>query len=349
MKIPNEIKTIKEINKIKKRNIKNIPKMLNINEPPKRYISEENSPSLAKTPLPSIISGNKFLFNIIPSSESNRNSETNKNEKNSNQKNYYIKTDIATYDKNKKNIESEIEFKKEGINLIDKNLNDQELNMLDYEVALVYDKRTYCQYYWSLLKKNQIILFAFIPQEDYNLKSIKIALILIYFSLHFTMNGFFFSDNTIHKIYENKGAYNITYQIPQILYSTIVSAVINIILKQLSLSEKDILKIKKEKNIEKVLEISEKTKKCLRIKFCIFFILNLILMIFFWYFIASFSAVFKNTQEILIKNTLFSFCLAMVYPFGLNLIPAFFRIYSLRDVKKNKKFLYKLSKVIALI
>ena len=27
--------------------------------------------------------------------------------------------------------------------------------MLDYEVALVYDKRTFCQYYWSLLKKKK--------------------------------------------------------------------------------------------------------------------------------------------------------------------------------------------------
>ena len=34
-----------------------------------------------------------------------------------------------------------------------KNLNDQELNSLEYPFALIYDKRTYFKYYWSLLKK----------------------------------------------------------------------------------------------------------------------------------------------------------------------------------------------------
>ena len=125
-----------------------------------------------------------------------------------------------------------------------KNLNEQELNSLEYELALKYDKRTYFQYYWSLLKRKQLILFSFLPNNDYNLRTIKISLFLISFSLYFTINGFFFSDNTMHKVYEDKGKFNIIFQIPQILYSTMVSAVINIILKTLSLSEKNILELK---------------------------------------------------------------------------------------------------------
>ena len=57
-----------------------------------------------------------------------------------------------------------------------KNLNDEELNSLDYDVALLIDKRTYFQYYWSLLKRKQLILFTFIPANDYNLFSVKICL-----------------------------------------------------------------------------------------------------------------------------------------------------------------------------
>ena len=33
-------------------------------------------------------------------------------------------------------------------------LNDQEMNNLEYEKALEFDKRDYFQYYFSLLKKN---------------------------------------------------------------------------------------------------------------------------------------------------------------------------------------------------
>ena len=38
---------------------------------------------------------------------------------------------------------------------------DFELNSLNYEEALYSDKRTYCEYYISLLKNNHPLVFAF--------------------------------------------------------------------------------------------------------------------------------------------------------------------------------------------
>jgi hypothetical protein len=230
-----------------------------------------------------------------------------------------------------------------------RNLNDEELNSLEYELAIIIDKRTYFQYYFSLLKKKQLILFAFLPSNDYNLVVIKIALLLLSFSLYFTVNGFFFSDSTMNKINEDKGAFNILFQIPQILYSSLISTIINMILKQLSLSERQILSIKKEQNFKVAQKNSNKIKAYLKIKLAIFFTLSILLIIFFWYFISSFCAVYKNTQMILIKDTLISFGLSMLYPFGLNLIPGMFRIPALRAAKKDKKTLYKFSGLVALI
>ena len=226
-------------------------------------------------------------------------------------------------------------------------LNDQELNTLEYNLAILYDKRTYFQYYWSLLKKKQLILFTFIPADDYNLLSIKICLFLLSFSLYFTINGFFFSDDTMHKIHEDKGKFNIVYQIPQILYSSIISAFINVILKQLSLSENNILSFKQEKDMKQLIDYAKKIKTCILIKFIIFIFLNLSFLLFFWYFISCFCAVYKNTQIILIKDTIVSFCLSMLYPFGLNLLPGIFRIPSLRE--KDKKCLYQFSTLVAFI
>ena len=228
-------------------------------------------------------------------------------------------------------------------------LNDEELNNLEYEIALVVDKRTYFQYYYSLLKKKQLLLFAFYPSNDYNLMSIKISLLLLSFSLYFTINGFFFIDETMNKINEDKGEFNILFQIPQILYSTIVSSVINMILKRLSLSEKQILTIKLEKDFLLAQRKSNSIRRCIKIKLVCFFILSFILMIFFWYFISCFCAVYTNTQMILIKDTLVSFALSMIYPFGLNLLPGMFRIPALRAVKKDKKCIYKISGILALI
>ena len=76
--------------------------------------------------------------------------------------------------------------------------NDEELNNLEYDLALKYDKRNYCQYYLSLLNTNHPIISTFCYNNDYNLKIIKIDLFLINFVLFFTINALFFNDDTMH-------------------------------------------------------------------------------------------------------------------------------------------------------
>jgi hypothetical protein len=225
---------------------------------------------------------------------------------------------------------------------------NQELNNMIYKEALIYDKRTYMQYYWCLIKKKQLIFFTLI-NDDFNLVIIKLALFLLSFSLYITINGFFFSDETMHAIYKTNGIYNLISQIPKIFYSAMVTAVVNMILKYLSLSESNMLEIKKEESVIKARKMSGTIWSLIKIKTSLFFILSILLMLFFWYYISCFCAVYKNTQIILIKDTLYSFGLSMIYPFGLNLIPGIFRIYALRSQKKDKECLYKVSTIIALI
>ena len=230
-----------------------------------------------------------------------------------------------------------------------KGLNDEEINSLDYEIALIVDKRSYCQYYLSLLKRKHLILFTFLPLDDYNLYPMKVLLFIVSFSLYFTINGFFFSDDTMNKIYEDNGAYNFIYQLPQIFYSSLISVVFNMLLKMLSLSEKQILDIKREADTEKAKELAEKTKKKLNLKLIIFLIISFLLMLFFWYFISCFCAVYINTQITLIEDTLISFGLSMLYPFALNLFPGICRIPALRAPKQDKRLKYKISGYVALV
>ena len=228
-------------------------------------------------------------------------------------------------------------------------LNDEDLNTLEYKKAINLDKRNYCQYYWSLLKSKQLILFTFIKSDDYNLKIIKMCLLLLSFSLYFTINGFFFIDDTMHKIYINNGIYKILFQIPIMVYSTLVSAIINFLLKKLSLTGEQILELKQEKDFSKAKKKSKELIKCIYIKLSIFFSMSFIFMLFFWYFISCFCGVYINTQSILITNTLISFGLSMIYPFVLSLFPGFFRFPALRAEKKDKEILYKIGCIIAYI
>ena len=225
-------------------------------------------------------------------------------------------------------------------------LNDYELNTLPYEKALDQDKRTYLEYYYSLLKINHIFIFTFFNDKDYNSKVIKIFLLIFSFSLNLTINALFFNDETMHKIYKDHGTFNFIYQLPQILYSTIISAFINIIIKKLALSEKDVIKIKQEKKKEDLDMLKNKLFSKLKIKFSIFFVLSFSFLILFWTFITCFCGVYKNTQTHLIKDSIIGFVTSLLYPFGIYLIPGIFRISALRSETKDQSCLYKFSKLI---
>ena len=152
------------------------------------------------------------------------------------------------------------------------------------------------QYYVSQLKRGHLIIFTFITKDDYNLRQIKILLFIISFALYFTINAFFFNDDTMDQIYEDNAIFNFLFQLPQILYSSIISSIIDIILQKLTISEEKILEMKKEKDMDKFIQKSNKIKNSLKLKLIIFLALSSILMLFFWYFISCFCAVYGNTQ-----------------------------------------------------
>ncbi len=224
--------------------------------------------------------------------------------------------------------------------------NDYEMNRLNYEEALEIDKRTFFQYYWSLLKTGHLFIFSFIPNNDYNIMIIKVCLFFFSFGLYFTVNALFYTDATMNKIYEEEGEYDFIYQIPKILSSNLICTVVNLIVKSLSLSEKDILKIKLFKKGENFDLKVEKIRKCLLIKFILFYCVSFIFLFIFWFYVSCFCAVYQNTQLYLLKDTSISFALSLLYPFGYYLVPGIFRIPALRSKKKNKNCLYKLSLLV---
>ena len=87
----------------------------------------------------------------------------------------------------------------------------------------------------------------------------------------------------------------------------------------------------------------------MRIKLLLFFLISLILLISFWFYLACFCAVYKNTQIHLIKDTLFSFITSMITPFGIFILPGIFRLTALKAEKKDKEFMFKFSKALQLL
>ena len=248
-------------------------------------------------------------------------------------------------DQNQSSIKSKSQINKSNIIKIpNMNYCDVELNSFTYEEALELDKRTYSQYYFSLLKTKHPLIFSFCPMEDYNTVIIKVSIFLLSFTIYFAINALLFTDSTIHKIYEDQGAYNFGYQIKNILIAFIISYILSNIIKYFFVSERDILKIQYEINVETACDKVEELKKCIVIKYTSFFIIGIVFVIFFWYYLSSFCAVYKNSQICLIINTTICFSLSFLYPLIINLVPGIFRIVSLKD--KNNKLLFKISRII---
>ena len=131
------------------------------------------------------------------------------------------------------------------------------------------------------------------------------------------------------------------------IYSYNAPYIMTFILKRLSLSQNELIKIRKEKDKKKANKIAAKAKKNLRIKLYLFFIIGMLLILFCWYYLAAFGAVYPNTQVYLIKDTLISFAISMCYPFVYNLIPGLFRFPALKAEKKDKKSLYEFSQILS--
>ena len=249
--------------------------------------------------------------------------------------------------KNKKDPRLKATFIKNNENYF--KYNDFEINSLDYKSALLIDKRSYCEYYLSLIRLKHLIIFCFYTYKDYNSKIIKIFLFLFLFSLYLTVNSLFFDDSTMHKIYEENGKFNFIYQIPKIIYSSLICSIVNLIVTKLSLTERNIIGFKLRLNsINKEGEYINLIK-CIKIKFTLFFIVSFLFLIFFWYYVSCFCAIYKNTQLHLIKDSIVSLGLTMIYPFVLYLFPGIFRISSLKDKNKNKECAYKISKAFQFI
>ena len=280
--------------------------------------------------------------NVVNNSNQNKNKEILINDTYNNQK--QSSKNVIFNQKIKNNLLSPLQNKEIEE---EKNFDDFELNNMDYLEAIQYDQRNFIKTYWSILKREHIIIFTFFIRNDYNIVHIKFSRFIFLVCTDMAMNVIFFTDDSMHKIYTNYGKYDFIQQIPQIIYSTIVSQVMELILCYLSLTDKHLYQIKELENGQKNMEVIFRIIKCVKIKLIGFYSFTFIFFFLYWYLISAFCAVYQNTQSIFIKDSLSSFALGLLYPFILYLFPALLRIIALNDRnKKRLKVIYAISDII---
>ena len=282
-----------------------------------------------------------FFNNNLNLSKINNNNINKRNKKN-------VDTDLIDENNNNENIiknknDSSIQKIISKIKIV---YTDYELNNFEYKYAILHDKRSFGEYYCSLIKEKNIILFSFCPRKDYNSIIIRSSIFSLSFSIYYAVNFAFFTDEILHKIYEDGGKYDVLYFLPEIIISFVISYYLTAIIKLIFLSERNIAKVRQQSSLSKAYYFSEKARKNLVIKYIIYFILGLGFLFLFWMLLSSFGAVYPNTQMFIFKNALISFAMALVYPFFIYIFPCALRMCSLNSSQKDNECVYKISKYL---
>ena len=297
---------------------------------------------------------NKNNNNKIKKTNNNKKSHSSKNNKKENKSSKNIHIRRGSFTSNNNLVTTKINdlnknqvTKQSSLNKLidekDENLyvfeNDYELNMLNFDDALQCDNRQFCDIYTSFIKNKQLICFSLLDFNSYNSPIIKKVIFFLSFIYHYGINAFFFTDDILDNIFVEEGKYNPMILTPNAVYSAMVTTVlIKLMVDFLVLTEKKVLQIKKETTEDKANELKKHLMKITCIKLSIFFFINIILLIFFWFYLTCFNAVYPNTQIFLVINTGISFVISNIFPFIYYIIPSFIKndILSNKNIKKIK-------------
>ena len=188
------------------------------------------------------------------------------------------------------------------------------LNNYTFKEAIKYDDRSICQIFFIYLLSKQILFHTFFFKSPFEIFPLRLCLLIFIFSSDLALNAFFyFSDNISKKYHYAKNLFLFAFSnnITVILLSTFVGFIFLTLFIKLSNStnalrevfrkeEEKMKKNKKYKVTEKrKFEIKIEIEKIFtnyKIKIFILICTELLLLIFFWYYVTIFCHVYPSTQ-----------------------------------------------------
>jgi hypothetical protein len=208
---------------------------------------------------------------------------------------------------------------------------NNEYNEMNYEQALHNDNRSYLKIYIAVLIEEHIVLNTFCTDVYLELRANKLSFLVFSFEISFFLNAFFYTDEYISDTYHNNGVLNFFSSLPKSIYSFFVTLIVANLLKILSTSKKEFMKIIKEvDDKQEYLDLMQKELKKLRIKLIIYFTIIFMLGLFFLYYCSAFCAVYTNSQLFWFYGCLESLAMDLSTPFLISFVLATLRYVGLR-------------------
>jgi len=206
---------------------------------------------------------------------------------------------------------------------------------MDYDDAIREDKRTFCQYFWFKIKKEQILLSTFCRREILKPLPMKIILLILNIALYLVINGLFFNEDYISDLLKS-GADTVSSFVERILdrivIITITGIIINYIIEFFFVEEskiKGILKREKDNIIILKYEIVQIIKNTYK-KYNIFIIISVIIMLISLYYVFCFNNVYSSIKGEWLKSSIIIIIIMQILPILLCLLDGMIRFISFR-------------------
>ena len=221
---------------------------------------------------------------------------------------------------------------------------------MDYDDAIKNDHRSFCNYFCDKLKERQIIMDTFFTKDILRPISIKVILLLLKIDLYFVVNGLFYNEEYISKLFysneEEKFFSFFPRSISRFIYTTLVGVIVGIIIGFLFVEEKRVKRIfirDKEDSLELRYEISV-ICKTLKERYSVFISICIFISIISWYYICCFNSVYPNVKMEWIKSSIVIMIIMQILSIFSILLDSILRWLSF---KFQSEKLYKLKQLLS--
>ena len=220
---------------------------------------------------------------------------------------------------------------------------------MEFEDALKYDTRSFCEYFYDRFKEQQIIMDTFFNEESLKPMTIKIIILLLNIILYFVINGLFYSEDYVSDLFnsdEEDGFFDFfPRSISRFIYTTLVGVVIGIIVDFVAFDEKKVkrLFLREKKNTGQIrYEVAIMTKDIKR-NYLILIIICFVIDLISLYYVNCFNNVYPNLCGEWIKS---SICIIIIFQILTVLLALLEAVIRLIAFKLKSERIYKIKDLL---
>ena len=239
------------------------------------------------------------------------NIKNNNEKKNEKEIKIEVKKRVSKFNsENDENFISNDIFNKKNMNKYFEEFMETNPDDMEYDDAIVLDKRKFCECLKENIKENQIIANTFITEDPLKPRSIKIMVFMLNLLLYFVVDALFINEEVVAEIFqadeeeENFFSY-LGRSIDEIFYAALVSIVIGMVEDFFFVEEKKIkgiFKREKDNQVNLKKEMLELLKDIQKRNFSFIIIVSIIILLSFYYLLC-FNYAFPYTQIEWIKSS----------------------------------------------